>query len=364
MDSIVFKGSFGVPKRRLESTSVTGRRGPLRANKSHGADTVRGRHDCTHKALSKYIRGLTVGQGQGAGSPFRLLAWEDRFLRGAFDRDVLVAALSLGRGNGKTSLAAAIASAALNGPLMKPASEVVLVAASFGQALIAFRHVLRFMSPALADKRAWRVQDSANAASIERRDTGTILRCIGSDPARAHGLAPSLVIADEPSQWPRAQSDKMRAALETALGKIAGARLIALGTRPADSDHWFARMLAGGADYAQCHAADPDADPFRVSQWHAANPSLRAWPELRRVIESEAKKARRDAGLSGVFQSAALESRHGGFQPALAADRAIDLAADRGRRGSHAVRCAWGDRSRRLGCAICGCSLLSGNRAA
>ena len=37
---------------------------------------------------------------------------------------------------------------------------------------------------------------------IENRDTGAVMRAIGSDPSRAHGLAPVLVIADEPAQWP------------------------------------------------------------------------------------------------------------------------------------------------------------------
>ena len=32
--------------------------------------------------------------------------------------------------------------------------------------------------------------------------TGARVRCIGSDPRRAHGLAPVLVLADEPAQWP------------------------------------------------------------------------------------------------------------------------------------------------------------------
>ena len=38
---------------------------------------------------------------------------------------------------------------------------------------------------------------------------------------------------------------------------------VALGTRPADPEHWFAKMLAGSADYAQSHAARPDDPKFR-----------------------------------------------------------------------------------------------------
>ena len=63
-----------------------------------------------------------------------------------------------------------------------------------------------------------------------------------------------LVIADEPAQWPPGTSDRMIAALRTSLGKIDGGRLIALGTRPADSEHWFEKMLSGGADFALNYA--------------------------------------------------------------------------------------------------------------
>ena len=59
-------------------------------------------------------------------------------------------------------------------------------------------------------------------AMIEDRETGARVRCIGSDPARAAGLAPSIVLADEPASWPRARSDRMRAVLRTSLGKAAG----------------------------------------------------------------------------------------------------------------------------------------------
>ena len=69
----------------------------------------------------------------------------------------------------------------------------------------------------------------------------------------------------------------MVAALMTALGKIPDARLIALGTRPAGTDHWFAKALAGGADYAQSHAAAPADPPFQRRTWKKANPKSRPY---------------------------------------------------------------------------------------
>ena len=159
--------------------------------------------------------------------------------------------LSVARGNGKTALLSAVACATLDGPLMVPRSETLIVASSFGQATIAFEHVIAFMGDKLKDRQRWRVWQSGQLARIADKDTGATVKCLGSDPKRAHGLAPSLVLADEPAQWPTSTGDRMLAALRTAAGKQPDSRFVALGTRPAAHDHWFSRMLAGGADYAQ-----------------------------------------------------------------------------------------------------------------
>ena len=249
---------------------------------------------------------LTVTQGRLAGSPFVLAPWQRRFIAGAFAEGVTGAALSVARGNGKTTLTAAFAAAALAGPLAQPRGEIVVCASSFTQARIAYEHVLAFMRDRIErEPNRWRIQDSANRASIECRDTGARLRCIGSDPRRAYGLAPNLILADEPSSWPRPTSEKMRAALDTALGKLPGSRLLAIGTRPADETHWFAKMLSGGADYAQCHAAVPDDPPFAKRTWAKANPSL-AWPDLFAAITSEARKAKSDPALLAAFRALRL----------------------------------------------------------
>ena len=183
----------------------------------------------TRHALIAYLSGLRVTQGRRAGEPFRVLPWQARFIRGAFAPGVQAAALSVARGNGKTALLSGIAAATLDGPLAVPRGETVIVASSFEQARIAFEHVLAFMGETIRDKRRWRVWDTAQQARIESLDTGARVRCIGSDPRRAHGLAP--VLADEPAQWPETTGERMVAALRTAAGKQPHSRFVALGTR-------------------------------------------------------------------------------------------------------------------------------------
>ena len=257
-------------------------------------------------AVVAYLAGLPVTQGAHVGEPFTVLPWERRFVRGAFARGVRSAALSIARGNGKTALAAGIASATLDGPLVVPRGETVIVASSFEQARIAFEHVAAFMGERIGDRKEWRCWDTAQQARLEHRQLGYRVRCLGSDPKRAHGLAPVLVLADEPAQWPSGTGERMRAALKTSLGKIPGSRFIALGTRPADPDHWFARMLDGGADYAQSHAAAADDPPWRRRTWRKANPSLSHMPELEAEIAAEAASAKQDPALVPMFEALRL----------------------------------------------------------
>ena len=186
-------------------------------------------------------------------------------------------------------------------------AESVLVASSFDQGLIAFRHVLAFMAPKLeAAPRRWRIQDSANRATITDKQTGAMIRVIGSDPRRAHGLAPSLILADELAQWPPERIEQMIAALETSRGKIEGSRVIWIGTRPADSAHPFAKMLEGGVGYAQVHAARESDPPFRRSTWRRANPGLDALPDLEAAIRRESARARLDPSALASFRALRL----------------------------------------------------------
>ena len=227
-------------------------------------------------------------------------------MRGVFQDSVASAALSIARSNGKTSLLSGIAAASLDGPLAVPRGETVIVASSFEQARITFEHAIAFMGDKLQDRARWKVWDTAQQARIEDRKTGARVRCIGSDPRRAHGLAPVLVLADEPAQWPTSTGERMVAALRTAAGKQPHSRFVALGTRPADAEHWFSKMLAGGADYVQLHTARAQDPKFQKRTWVKANPSLGHLPDLEAAIRREATQAKRDPSLLASFEALRL----------------------------------------------------------
>ena len=263
--------------------------------------------------LVQWIGRLTVSQGRRAGEAFEVLPWQAEFLERALLPGQYDAALSMARGNGKSTFLAAVICAALAGPLRQPRGEVLLVASSFAQARIVFEHVIAFMAP-FFEARAldWRVEDSTQRAVVTHKPSGARVRCIGSDPKRAHGLAYSIAVLDEPAQWPPNTAERMVAAIETASGKIPGSRRWLIGTRPDSAEHFFEKALRGSADVAMVFAGDvpddeeDDVDPHDPAQWKLANPSLPFMPDLRMAIENESAKAKQDPARLAAFKALRL----------------------------------------------------------
>lgn len=280
------------------------------------------------KALIGYVGGLTLGQGRYAGQPFPLLGWQRRFLLGAF-REPGDAALSLGRGGGKSTLVAAVGAAAVDvgGPLVEPMAATVIVASSFDQGRDAiFEHLLWFLRPSLeryghGPRGRFRVADTANRASVTDRETGASVRVIGCDPRRGHGLQPRLLIADEVAQWPREKVRPMLAALKTSRGKIPNSKMLWLGTRPALPEHPFQRALDGhGTGFQLCYAAPREAPPFQRRTWKRANPGLDHLPDLEATIREEAQDARRDPDALASFRALRLNQGVDDVQRAVLLD--------------------------------------------
>ena len=247
------------------------------------------------------------------GEPFRLLPWERRYLVGTFDGEAEQSALTVGRGNGKTAFLASILAGAVDvgGPLVKANAEAVLVAGSFEQARIAYAHVLRFLAKSIekhgtGPRGRFRIEDSTSRCRILDKETGASVRVLGSDPRRAHGLAPSIVLWDEMAQFPPGRLYEMMAALTTSMGKIQGAKFCAIGTRPSNPNHPFAQMLSGADGYSQVHAAATEDPPFQRRTWVKANPSLSSMPVLEATIRREADMAKRDPDRLASFSALRL----------------------------------------------------------
>ena len=227
-------------------------------------------------------------------------------MRGVSRPSVRRAALTVGRSNGKSYLAARLATDYLLSD--RRDSECLIVASSYAQAKIIYRYALGMVREAghdPADKGVWWYRDSVTTALLRSRETGQAIRAVGCDPKRAHGRVFGLALLDEPAQWPSSR-DEMLAAIQTGAGKIEGSKIIALGTRPATSDHWFARWLSGGADYIQRHEARSSDPPYQLRTIRRANPSYDHLPALRADLLAQRDKAREGEEDRAAYMALAL----------------------------------------------------------
>lgn len=260
--------------------------------------------------LTNWMSGLKVPSGPRAGKHFEVLPWQEQFFQ-MVERKPGDLALSVARGNGKTATAAAIATACVHpeGPLHVRGAETLIVASSVRQAGIVYGDVLAMLFPEGRPRRndaTWRVRDSDRLRRVDHRPSLASVEVIGSSPRRATGLRPLLVLADEPASWPRGSGDRLLAALRTSLGKQPGSRLIALGTRPDDREHWFELMLRECPSL--CFAADPSADVADPKVWAAANPSFDHMESLRERIAYEAAQVAASPSLLSDFQALRLNA--------------------------------------------------------
>lgn len=251
----------------------------------------------------RWLGKLKVTQGPLIGQPVVVLPFQRRFIRGFLGSQE--AALTVARGNGKTTICAGLALCSFLGPMAVPAGETVIVASSLGQARTAFKHCLAFFHQLVsandigkADKYRYRVIDNSHHREIHDRQTNNTLRLLGSDPDRAHSLAPSLILADEPAKWKRREGDLMHAALVTSLGKQDPSRFLAIGTQSDDESHWFNRMLDAPDDgvYAQRHAAAETLGDFNHRAIVQANPAYKHLVPLQRELARAKQNARKGGG--------------------------------------------------------------------
>lgn len=286
---------------------------------------------------------LVVGSGEHAGENLTLLGWEKKFLRGVLAPGVQEGAVTVSRGNGKSSLLGALAAATLFGPdeFVIGGTEVVIFAASFTQAKVIFETVLEFVDGSFEDRSGFKVNDNEQTARIENKANGCRVRCMGSDSRRAHGIRRArLILGDEPSQWSPQVGERTYAALVTTIGKVPGCRLVLLGTRPDSETHFFAKALDGGADYSQVHAARPGDPPFRWSTIRRANPSVDHLPALAAAIRRDRDKARRDPAMFSAYAALRLNTGMSDTPQShlLSAEEWTGIEGDAPRSGP----CVWG----------------------
>ena len=237
-----------------------------------------------------------------------LRPFQRRWIAGAFRPGIRTAALSLPRGNGKSSLAAWLAARALTpgDPLFESGSESHMIAASVGQCRRTTFKILRRYFDGRDD---WKVAESQNQAHVIHRATNTRISVLPGNAKTAQGLVDCpLVIADEPGAWEVNGGADVFDALRTSLGKPESRmRLLMIGTLAPHGvpGHWWHSLInrgSRGSTYVQALMGDR-------KRWDAAaairacNPLMWDYAESRATVIEERDDARSDPRLKAAFLS-------------------------------------------------------------
>lgn len=191
-----------------------------------------------------FLETLTVPEGPKAGEPLKLAEFQRRFVRGALADGVMVACLSIGRGNSKTATSAGLALGSLMGVWdSQPKREILFAARNRDQVRTAFNFVTGFIEGLPEDQREQFIIRRGSKLEVEYSGNGGgLIRVIPADGKSILGGAPTLCLMDERAAWEREKGDNLENAILSGLGKRDGRALI-LSTSAPDDANTFSRWL-------------------------------------------------------------------------------------------------------------------------
>ncbi len=219
----------------------------------------------------RFAEGLHVPKGKGARSRLRLRPFQKGIVRTVLAPGIRTAVVAIPRGNGKSTLAAALGLWALvDGP---EGAEVPIVAGvSERQAFTAFNTARRMVQ--LDAELSARIQVFQNRLYMPHHDAS--LFPLPADADALLGANPTMTVVDELGVVDADVFEAMR----LASGKRAESVLLAIGTPPSDPESIMRTLVEHGregddptfalVEYRApdgCRVDDPEA-------WHQANPAL------------------------------------------------------------------------------------------
>jgi phage terminase large subunit-like protein len=198
----------------------------------------------TAEIAIKFLETLKIPEGPKAGEPLKLAEFQKQFVRGAMGEGVMVACLSIGRGNAKTALAAGLALGSLMGVWDdQPRREILLAARNRDQAKTAFGFIVGFIDGLPeAERELFTIRRGSRLEVEYGENGGGLVRAIAADGRSILGGAPTLAILDERAAWEREKGDTLENAILSGLGKRDGKALI-ISTSAPDDANTFSRWM-------------------------------------------------------------------------------------------------------------------------
>lgn len=218
-------------------------------------------------------------KGYRVGRPLKLARFQKEWLEEVYAPGINSAAMSVARGNGKSTFLAAVGLHATFDPDVGGAPQVPVVATTIGQALKAVYGVALDMvrlSPELGDRAL--VFTAWGTMKILVPSTSGEMFPISNDVDGLQGLDPSVAICDELGFMPVESWDS----LLMASGKRPRSLVVGIGTPGLDKLNalWHLRQRVGQGEVPGFvfteFAADEGCDVDDRAQWRQANPALAA----------------------------------------------------------------------------------------
>lgn len=234
---------------------------------------------------------LRASRGFKQGEPLEFTSWQSWLMDRLLELDPTTglmryrrALIGLPRKNGKSLLGTSLALHHL--VFGDPGSQVYSAASDRAQAKIVFGEARQQVlnNPSLS--RIVKVYRDA----IELPSKGNVYRPLSADAMRAHGLAPSLVVADELHAWASSASNQRGDELWEALTQGSADRpeslVVGITTAGGHTDTLLGRLYEHGKAVVESNGdLDPqfgfwwweaaqDADPTDPEVWRRANPNL------------------------------------------------------------------------------------------
>jgi phage terminase large subunit-like protein len=274
-----------------------------------------------------FIESLKITKGVKTPIPFVLREWQKAFIRAIYGPTTAAgrrlcrnALLTMGRKNGKTQLAAALALCHLVGPEAESRGEVYSAASDRNQASIIFDELEAFIG-ADGDLTS-RCNIQRFAKKIEDLTTGSKYAALSSDARKAHGLGPSFYVCDELAQWP---SRELYDNLRTGTGARQEPLGIVISTASSDPHHVLSELVADARRVIAGEVSAPHFVPliyevpegddiWAEANWYKANPALGDFRDLEEM-RLEAEDAKRVPSKEAAFRNLYLN------QPASAEAR-------------------------------------------
>jgi phage terminase large subunit-like protein len=270
-----------------------------------------------------FCEDLPITAGKLAGTKMGLREWQRAYIRAVYAEDaagmrpIRTAVLTMGRKNGKTQLAAALALCHLLGPEAEPRGEVYSCALTRDQAAKLFAEMAAILqSHEELDDRCNIVRFTKQIEVLSGVGAGSIYSALSADAGSKLGLSPSFVVYDELGSAPnRALFD----AMDTATGARENPLMMVISTQAA-ADHavmselvdYGLRVQAGDVADPSFHltlyAAPNDADPWHPDTWRMANPAIgdfRSYDDVKR----QADQAKLVPSKEAAFRNLILNQR-------------------------------------------------------